>query len=152
MSLVLYPHFFPSLCPPSQCLLLFPSTAHPGHLQAAQLCLPNLPPVQLWEWVDAASQDKHRGPDPQRLWHWCLSEPILPKCPGLDVHFLLHPGLGLLHLAPPAQQVCHTQNKVRKTEVRHSVVYVVYPALELHYLSTYRVWNWDKFQWIFSRF
>lgn len=122
VSLVLYPHSFPSLYPPSQCPLLFPSAAHTGHLQAAELRLPNIPPVQLWEWVDAAGQDEHRGPAPQRLRHRCLSEPILPRCPGMDVHLFLHPRLGLLHPAPPAQQVCHAQNKVRKTEARDSVV------------------------------
>lgn len=72
------------------------------------LRLPHLPPVQLWERADAAGQDEHRGPDPQRLRHRRLHKPILPRRPGLDDDLLLHPRPGLLHPAPAAQQVTPT--------------------------------------------
>lgn len=112
-----HPSFKSSLFPPPHpSLLFFPPAAHPGNLQEAVPCLPNLSPVQLWERVDAASQDGHRGPDPQRLRHWRLQEPILCWCSGLDVHLLLHPRPGLLYPAPSAQQVSHAQNQVRQTK------------------------------------
>lgn len=86
----------------------FLPTAHPGHLQAAEPCLPHLPSVQLWEWVDGAGPDRHRGPASQWLRHWCLQEPIFPGCFGLDAYFLHNPRPCFFHAALAAQQVYHT--------------------------------------------
>lgn len=53
-------------------LLSFSPVGYPGNLPEAELRLPHLPPVQLWEWADGTGQRWHRGPDSQWLWSRCL--------------------------------------------------------------------------------